>query len=243
MDRHLKGAVASTDDSAEVRVFVMGVNRWREADAWPIPGTAPDTLYLGAPGTLRSSATAGDGASVIRSDPADPVTDPYNGDYGSHDYRDLPRREGVVVFETPPFEEAWELVGEVVTELEVTATVPDYDLWIQLYDVAPDGTAWNLASPGSALLRASYRDGGPERRLVSPGERVPLRIEGPLTANHFLPGHRLRVALSGAFSPLFSVNPQTGLQEFESDGVHAGDIRIHHSGSMLILPRATMATK
>ena len=70
-----------------------------------------------------------------------------------------------------------------------------------------------------------------------------LRIEGPITANRFLPGHRLRVALSGAFSPLFSVNPQTGLQEFESDSVRAGDIRIHHSGSILILPRAPMPTK
>jgi uncharacterized protein len=241
MDRHLKG-VASAGDSAEVRVFVMGANHWREADSWPIPGT-PDTLYLQAPGALRSSPAAAQGESVIRSDPANPVTDPYGGDYGAHDYRDLPSRAGVVVFETPPFGETWELIGQVVTELEVSATVPDYDLWVQLYDVAPDGAAWNLASPGTALLRASYRDGGPERRLVPPGERVRLRIEGPITANRFLPGHRLRVALSGAFSPLFSVNPQTGLQEFESDSVRAGDIRISHRGSILILPRAPMPTK
>jgi putative CocE/NonD family hydrolase len=241
MDRHLKG-VASAGDSAEVRVFVMGANHWREADSWPIPGT-PDTLYLQAPGALRSSPAAAQGESVIRSDPANPVTDPYGGDYGAHDYRDLPSRAGVVVFETPPFGETWELIGQVVIELEVSATVPDYDLWVQLYDVAPDGAAWNLASPGTALLRASYRDGGPERRLVPPGERVRLRIEGPITANRFLPGHRLRVALSGAFSPLFSVNPQTGLQEFESDSVRAGDIRISHRGSILILPRAPMPTK
>ena len=78
---------------------------------------------------------------------------------------------------------------------------------------------------------------------MPPGERIRLRIEGPITANHFLPGHRLRVALSGAFSPLFSVNPQTGLQEFESDSVRAGDIRINHAGSMLILPRAPIPTK
>ena len=235
MDRYLKGT-ASTADSADVRVFVMGANHWREGNAWPIPET-PDTLYLQAPGALRSSPPSGEGESVIRSDPANPVTDPYSGDYGAHDYRDLPGREGVVVFETPPFGEAWELIGQVVTELEVSATVPDYDLWVQLYDVAPDGAAWNLASPGTALLRASYRDGGPERKLVSPEERVRLRIEGPITANRFLPGHRLRVALSGAFAPLFSVNPQTGLQEFESDGTRIGEIRVHSGGSMVILPR------
>ena len=71
----------------------------------------------------------------------------------------------------------------------------------------------------------------------SEGEVVRLRIEGPLTANRFLPGHRLRIALSGAFYPLFSVNPQTGAQEFESDSTRAGEIRVHSGGSMVILPR------
>ena len=245
MDRHLK-ATAPGAEEPEVRVFVMGANRWREADAWPIPGTRPDTLYLrppasGVAGELSArSAPAAAGTSVILSDPANPVIDPYGGDYGPHDYRGLPGRRGIVVFETAPFTEAWELIGQVVAELEASATVPDYDLWLQLYDVAPDGTAWNLASPGTALLRASYRKGGPERSLIREGEAVRLRIEGPLTANRFLPGHRLRVALSGAFHPLFSVNPQTGVQEFESDSTRAGDIRIHHRASMVILPRAPM---
>jgi uncharacterized protein len=240
MDRYLKGT-ASTGDSAEVRVFVMGANRWREADAWPIPGTTPDTLYLAAAGALQPSR--GEGESVIRSNPARPVTDPYNGNYGAHDYRELPRQEGVAVFETAPFGEPWELIGQVVAELEVSATVPDYDLWVQLYDVAPDGTAWNLASPGTGLLRASYRDGGPERKPIPPGERARLRIEGPLTANRFLPGHRLRVALSGAFYPLFSVNPQTGAQEFESDSTREGEIRIHSGASLVILPRVPVGSQ
>ena len=147
------------------------------------------------------------------------------------------------MYETPPAADAWELIGQVVAELEVSATVPDFDLWLQLYDVAPDGAAWNLASPGTGLLRASYRDGGPERKLVSPGGRIRLRIEGPLTANRFLPGHRLRVALSGAFFPLFSVNPQTGAQEFESDSTRAGEIRIHSGGSLLIVPRVPIVTR
>jgi putative CocE/NonD family hydrolase len=251
MDRHLKGDSGPEDsarDSAQVRVFVMGANRWREANAWPIPGTRPDTLHLhgpasaGVPGTLGTAGEAsGRGESVIHSDPADPLTDPYDGAYGAHDYKNLPGREGVVVFETAPFANEWELIGRVVAELEVSATVPDYDLWLQVYDVAPDGTAWNLASHGTGLLRASYREGGPERRSIPEGDVVRLRIDGPFTANRFRPGHRLRVALSAAFFPLFSVNPQTGAQEFESDSSRAGEIRIHHSegrSSLVILPRA-----
>jgi putative CocE/NonD family hydrolase len=245
MDRHLKGIESEVEEPA-VRVFVMGANRWRTSEAWPIPGTEADTLYLRTP---ADSAMAGrllsrvpethESESVLRSDPADPLRDPFNGAYGAHDFRALPGRPGLVVFETAPFTEPYELIGQVVAGLAVSASVPDFDLWLQLYDVAPDSTAWNLASPGTALLRASYRHGGPERHLVREGEVVRLRFEGPITANRFLPGHRLRIVLSGAFFPLFSVNPQTGEQEFESDVTRVGDIRIHHStehSSWIVLP-------
>jgi putative CocE/NonD family hydrolase len=245
MDRHLKGIERGANE-APVRVFVMGANEWRSSEAWPIPGTVADTLFLQPPtdsapaGRLLSRGpAAGEAESIIHSDPADPLTDPFRGDYGAHDYRALPGRPGLVVFESAPFTQPYELIGQVVAELSASASVPDFDLWLQVYDVGPDGTAWNLASPGTALLRASYRAGGPERQLVGDGEVVRLRLDGPITANRILPGHRLRVVLSGAFFPLFSVNPQTGDQEFERAATRAGDIRIHHSarhGSWIILP-------
>ena len=248
MDRHLKGIERDARGESPVRVFVMGVNRWRSAERWPIPGTTADTLYLLGDSTggrlLRRPDAAADGVSLLRSDPANPVTDPYDGKYGAHDYRMLPGRPGVLAFETAPFTEPYEVIGQVIAELEVRATVPDFDLWVQLHDVAPDGTAWNLASHGTALLRASYRDGGPARELVREGEVVRLRIEGPLTANRFLRGHRLRLVITGAFYPLFSVNPQTGAQEFESDSSRAGEIRILHSDrrrSMIVLPRPPLS--
>jgi uncharacterized protein len=176
---------------------------------------------------------------VIRSDPAHPVTDPFGGKFGAHDYRVLRPGPGVAVFETAPFSAPLEVIGRVVAEVAVSATVPDFDLWVQLYDVAPDGTAWNLSSPGTALQRASYREGGPERRLLLPGETVRLRMDRLVTANRFLPGHRLRVVITPQFYPLFSVNPQTGAQEFETDSVRAGKIRIEHSAeqvSRIVLP-------
>ena len=245
MDRHLKD-VGSGLDEPPVQVFVMGANRWRSAETWPWPGTDSDTLYLQAPtdsasagGLVAAAPGSRDGASDFHSDPAQPLSDPFAGDYGAHDYRALPGRDGSLVFETAPFTAAYEMIGQVTAELAVSASVPDFDLWLQLYDVAPDGTAWNLASPGTALLRASYREGGPERLLVPEGEVVRLRFDGPLTANRFLQGHRLRIVLSGAFLPLFSINPQTGRQEFESDSTRPGRIRIHHAhgrGSWIVLP-------
>ncbi len=242
MDQHLKG-IESGAEEAPVQVFVMGANQWRESETWPLSGTEADTLYLRSSADsgrlLPRPSETGAAVSVIHSNPADPLRDPFNGDYGAHDYRGLSRTPGLVLFETAPFTAPYELIGEVAAELAVSATVPDFDLWLQVYDVAPDGTAWNLASPGTALLRASYRDGGPERHPVPEDQVVRLRLEGPRTANRVLPGHRLRLVVSGAFFPLFSVNPQTGDQEFESGGNRLGDIRIHHSaehGSWIVLP-------
>jgi uncharacterized protein len=253
MDRHVKG-VDSLPAEPPVRVFVMGANRWRTAVRWPFPGTRPDTMYLLKAGKRESGAGTRlrvdgklvghapgdrDGETVIRSDPAHPVTDPFGGKFGAHDYRALTATPGVAVFETAPFSAPLEIIGRVAAELAVSATVPDFDLWVQLYDVAPDGTAWNLSSPGTALQRASYREGGPERRLVQPGETVRLRMDRLVTANRFLPGHRLRVVITPQFYPLFSVNPQTGAQEFQTDSMRAGEIRIQHSMervSRIVLP-------
>jgi putative CocE/NonD family hydrolase len=238
MDRHLKETADATPDSA-VQVFVMGANRWRKANRWPLPGTRPDTLYLHRGSVRAVPPEDGEGETIIQSDPAAPLEDPFQGRPGAHDYRALSNHPGVAVFETAPFTAPYEIAGRVLAELAVSASVPDFDVWLQLHDVAPDGTAWNLSSPGTALVRASYRDGGPARRLVADGEVVTLRLDRLVTANRFLPGHRLRIVLSTAFFPLFSVNPQTGQQEFETTATRAGTVRIQHAPGRLariILP-------
>ncbi|MFL5459125.1 MAG: CocE/NonD family hydrolase [Gemmatimonadales bacterium] len=245
MDRHLK-RVDSLEAQPRVRVFVMGANQWRTSDRWPLAGVHPDTFYLASSakgskgsGILVHRAPANGGTTLIRSDPAHPVTDPFDGRFGAHDYRSLIAAPGIAVFETAAFSTPVEIAGQVVIELAASATVPDFDLWAQLYDVGPDGTAWNLSTPGTALQRASYREGGPQRLLVKPGQTVKLRMDRLVTANRFLPGHRLRLVITPQFYPVFSVNPQTGAQEFESDSVRAGEIRIGHSPdglSRIVLP-------
>jgi uncharacterized protein len=254
MDRHLKGD--SAPPFPTVRVFVMGANRWRTADRWPWPGTRADTMYLvgakaqgrggaGASGGLESTAPgSGGGQTVLASDPAHPVRDPFDGRFGAHDYRGLRPGPGIAVFETAPFRQSTEIIGRVTIELAAGASVPDFDLWAQLYDVAPDGTAWNLSTPGTAVQRASYLDGGPARKLVASGEVVRLRMDRLVTANRFLPGHRLRLVITPAFAPVFSINPQTGGLEFDSDTVRVGEIRLGHSAerrSWIVLPTVTPA--
>jgi hypothetical protein len=238
MDRHLRKR-DSAPAEPRVRVFVMGANEWRTSDQWPLSSSRPDTLYLARPIKRSPSSLP---AHVIHSDPAHPVSDPFDGKWGAHDYRALKPGPGVAMFETEPFTAPLEIIGRVTVDLSVSATVPDFDLWVTLYDVGPDGTAWNLSTPGTALQRGSFRDGGPDRKLVKPGETVRLRMDRLVTANRFLQGHRLRVVITPQFYPLFSVNPQTGVQEFESDSVRAGEIRIGRM-SRIVLPKVQPGTQ
>ena len=233
MDRWVRGVDNGVDREPPVRVFVMGANAWRTADRWPLPGLRADTLWLGAGGALTRAPTSG--TSEFVSDPRDPVRDPYDADYGAHDFRALRGRTDLLTYETAPFAADIEVIGDIVAELQVETDARDVDLYVKLLDVAPDGTAYNLMSPGLELRRASYRDLSKGRQLLEPGRPFTLRVDELITANRFKAGHRLRVHVMGAFQPHFSLNPQTGESERTSAALQPARVRIL-PGSRLILP-------
>ena len=245
MDRYVRGDSGVNRDPA-VRVFVMGDNRWREAESWPIPGTRADTMYLGLPargtrvGTLAERRpNGGERTSSYVSNPAKPVTDPYADRSGAHDYRDLGLRGDVLTFETAPLDADLEVVGALGAEVYLNADAPDVDLWVKVLDVAPDGTAYNLMAPGSDVLRASYRDRTARRSLLEPKRVYLLRLPGLLTGNTFKKGHRIRVHVMSSFAPNYGRNLQTGALETTSASMRTARITIHADGahpSRLILP-------
>jgi hypothetical protein len=236
MDRYVRGIDNGLDREPPVRAFVMGENVWRTGDTLPLPGTRPLSLYLVDGGRLaRLPPTPPDSSrpssSTFVSDPARPVVDPYGSDPGAHDYRELARRSDVLVFETEPLAESLRVVGAVETEIFASSDGPDFDLWVKLEDVAPDGTAWNLSSPGTDVLRASDRDGGPKAKPLRPGEIATLRLPNLRTGNLFAKGHRVRVILCGSFMPHFARNLQTGESEARSAKMRPAKIRIHHDAA------------
>lgn len=246
MDRYVRGLASGVEREPPVRAFVMGENAWREADGWPLPGTERRPLFLDrgavppAAGRLAWEANGGaDGTSSFVSDPLRPVEDPYAPEPGAHDYRQLAARTDVVAFDSAPFETDLRVVGPIAAEIHVsTEDAKDVDVWVKLFDVAPDGTAYNLMSPGLDVLRASYRGGG-ARELLEPGRVYALRFNDLMTGNLFRKGHRLRVVVCGSFFPHFSRNLQTGELETVSARAQPARIHVHHSArypSRLILP-------
>jgi uncharacterized protein len=245
MDRWVRGIDNGVDREPPVRIYLMGAGKWLELADWPPAGVRERTLHLDG-----STGERADGRLVLRppdvpdslsftSDPLNPVRDPFAEQAGPHDYRALAGRPDVAVFETPPLETDLDVVGAMRAEVYVSVDAPDTDLWVKVYDVAPDGTAFNLMSPGLDVLRASYRDAGPTRHLLETGQVYLLRLPSLLTANRFLKGHRIRVAMMASFAPHMSRNLHTGALEFDQAEVRTARITVHTGGkhaSRLILP-------
>ena len=245
MDHYVRGLDNGVEQEKPVRIFVMGDNAWRDEDSWPLRRAKETSYYLNSEnasahiGSLNPTRLAPSArTSEFLSDPAHPLTDPYT-DYGAHDYRSFAGRDDVLVFDTAPLRAATEVTGPIRAEIYASADVRDLDLWIRLLDVSPDGTAFNLMSPGLDVLRASYRNASRTPELLAPGRVYLLSLDRMLTSNTFQAGHRIRVQISTAFHPHFSRNLQTGESEVSSSSTQLGHIRIYHDAehpSRLVVP-------
>jgi len=234
MDRYVRDIQNGVDREKRVRIFVMGKNVWRDEDTWPLARTNMQTYYLRSESNTarfaRLNQTPPDRPGRYNefvSDPAHPLTDPYAA-YGAHDYRAFAGRKDVLVYDTDPLLADTEVTGPIRAEIFISADVTDVDLWVRLLDVAPDGTAMNLMSPGLDVLRASYRNEKPQPELLKPGEIYRLNFDHLLTSNLFRAGHRIRIQISGAFFPHFSRNLQSGESEVTSSRMCPARIRIYH---------------
>jgi putative CocE/NonD family hydrolase len=240
LDRYVRGVENGVGREPRVRAFLMGENAWVTGETLPIPGTNDLSLYLSPRGRLSRDAPARNGdSSSFLSNPARPVVDPFAAAPGAHDYRALARRSDVLVFETDPLPEPLRVLGTVQTEIFLETDAPDADLWVKLQDVAPDGTAWNLSSPGTDVLRASEREGGSTPLPLERGQIATMRLPNLRTGNAFGKGNRIRVVLCGSFLPHFSRNLQTGEPEARSSRMRPATIRIHHDAahpSRIVLP-------
>lgn len=58
-DRWLKGRDNALDDLPPVRIFVMGIDQWRDEQDWPLPDTAYTPYYLDGAGPANTAAGSG----------------------------------------------------------------------------------------------------------------------------------------------------------------------------------------
>jgi putative CocE/NonD family hydrolase len=244
-DHYLRGLDNRFAREPPVRYFVMGENAWRESNTWPPRAERVESLYLTGSrnGKLRELAVqapaTSDSSSAFVADPRQPVADPHDSP-GAHDYRALAGRDDVLTFETAPLGEELTIAGNLEARVFASCDCRDFDLWVRLQDVYPDGRAINVTSPGNDVIRASYRDPPAGRQPVEPGRVYELKLRQALTAIRFGKGHRIRVQVSASLDPHLSRNLQTGASEVDSAESRVATVTIHHGPeypSRLSLPR------
>ncbi|HTI26473.1 MAG TPA: CocE/NonD family hydrolase [Kutzneria sp.] len=205
-DQWLRG---KPDDSAPVRIFVMGIDQWRDEPSWPLPDTRRMDYFLGE-GTL-SGQPLSSGSLTYRYDPLDPVPtiggNTLAADAGPRDQRPVEARADVLCFTGPALADPLEVTGHVSLTLFVSSDAVDTDFMGKLVDVHPDGSAINLCE---GMLRARYRNSLSAPELMTPGRVYELTLDLSVTSNVFLPGHRIRLEVASSNFPRYDRNPNTG---------------------------------
>jgi len=207
-----------------VRIFVMGEDKWRYEDSWPLERAKETRYVLQSAG--KANSASGDGvlsAADSRAqstdefvyDPMDPVPttggplccDAEHLAAGPRDQRTVEDRPDVLVYSTPPLENDLEVTGQVILDLYAKSSAADTDFTAKLVDVWPNGFAENLTE---GILRARYRDSTIEAKPIVPGKVYEYKIDMWSTSNVFLKGHRIRLEVSSSNFPRFDRNLNTG---------------------------------
>jgi putative CocE/NonD family hydrolase len=221
---------APDPEAPPVRIFVMGADRWRDEEAWPLARARSRALHLRADGALTwAPPEPGEAPREYVHDPADPV--PTTGGrtlmpgheasiaLGARDQRAVEERPDVLVYTSPPLERAVEVTGTVRLVLHAASSALDTDWTAKLVDVHPDGRALGVCD---GILRARYRDGLDRERLLEPGGPERFDVTVGSTSMVFRRGHRIRLEVASSNFPRFDRNAGTG-------GVNAhaaaGDLR------------------
>jgi len=245
MDHHVRGIDNDVRNWPGVQAYVMGADAWLTGSNWPVEGATDEILFLaassepGQPGTLAGGKPRVEGSSSFVSDPSSPLLDELGTNWGAFDLRDLAANSSVLTFETEPFSADKVVAGHIPATIFVSSDAPDFDLYLRILDVAPDGTTYNLQGAGHEVIRVSLRDKLPEAKLLKPGEIVQLDFDNLITANCFKKGHRLRVCLHASWFPTYARNLQTGQSETVSAEMRKATITIHsgpETPSKLTLP-------
>lgn len=197
-----------------VRIFVMGTNRWRDEEDWPLARAVPTRFYLRSGGGLARETPGDEGAAEFVYDPADPVPTvggntllPSSFFLGPRDRRSIHTRDDVLVFTSAVLERDLEVTGSVSAHLHVSTSARDTDFTVVLLDVYPDGRIIGIAD---GILRLRYRDGFETQRLAEPGRAYEIDVDLVATSNVFLAGHRIGVEISSSNFPRFDRNPNNG---------------------------------
>jgi predicted acyl esterase len=253
MDHWLKGVESSLISRPPVRIFVMGINEWREESEWPLARSRMTPFYLkaktaantlGGGGELSRDRPGKEAPDLFVFNPRDPVPtrggavccNPKIFPWGPMDQRPVERRPDVLVYTSAAMKKDVEVTGPIRVMLYAATSASDTDFTAKLVDVFPDGEARNLTD---GILRLRYRESLEKPVLSSPGQTYQVAIDAGVTSNVFRKGHRIRLEISSSNFPRFDRNPNTGRPVADETDLRKASQTVYHDrahASYVLLP-------
>jgi putative CocE/NonD family hydrolase len=178
------------EDPFIARIFVTGVQEWREMESWP-PKTVPFKTYLHGDGSLGTTGLPADVASsTFTYDPTDPTPTVEPGKDDSVVFGD---RTDVLVYTSDALESDMEVLGQPVVQLAHSSDIPFVDLVVRLSELDPTtGESRSITEKFQAL--------DPDR------DSTPIRLTLSDCAHRFQKGSRIRLTVAGGSFPLYARN-------------------------------------
>jgi putative CocE/NonD family hydrolase len=185
-------------DEPPVKCFVMGEEQWRTFTEWPPAGSAR-TLALSKGGRLTEPRRARPFQDGLPHDPADPLPE-------VADIQDIRAFEArALTYTTAALRKDLTVAGEPVLRLRFRSTSRDAHVVVKLADVFPDGRSRQVTF---GVLRAAHRQSDERAMPLPAGKAVDLSVRLWPTANTFLAGHRVRLAIAGSEAPRYAIYPE-----------------------------------
>jgi hypothetical protein len=253
MDHWLKGKESAMISRPPVRIFVMGINEWREEREWPILRAKPTPFYL----TGKAAAnTLHGGGELSKNKPRKELPDQFVFDprnpaptqggavccnptvypWGPMDQRKVESRPDVLVYTSSVLKKEVEVTGPIRVVLYASTSAPDTDFTAKLVDVFPDGSARILTD---GILRLRYRESLEKPAATIPGQTYQVTVDAGVTSNVFLKGHAIRLEISSSNFPRFDRNPNTGRPVAEETELRTARQTVYHDrtqASYVLLP-------
>lgn len=207
---------SSIENLANVSLYLMGPvdtsgywNSWLYFSDLPFADTDTMSLYLSNDRTF-AKINPNENELTLVFDPKNPfysniglLTIPY---CGPKDINQVWNDEKVLTFESPVYDEPYDIFGGINLEVYLSSDREDTDVFAQLVDIYPDGKKIFITD---GIQRARFRNGFDKEDFLIPGQVAKLSVDLHHSAYSIVPGHRLGLLLTCSNSASYYPNPNT----------------------------------
>src|SRR5262245_4553616 len=188
-------------DAAPARpYYTERPGRWVAEASWPSPNIKAKKLALNVEGL--GNKPKGETALVLQTPLSVGHLAGHWCSYGhAPDQPDDQREEDgkSLCFDSAPLKERLEILGAPVVTIEIASDKPQAQVCVRLCDVAPDGESVRVSY---GLLNLNHRESHEFPTALDPGKRYAVRVQLCDIAHSFVPGHKIRVAVSSSYWPI-----------------------------------------